>query len=334
MKNIIKYGLLSTAQIGLNAHLPASIESENSEIISISSRGIEKAKIVAEKYDIKKFFGSYQEQINDPEVDAIINSLPNSMHCDWTIKCAEAGKHILCEKPLATTTDECRKMIDAANANNVILVEAFTHRWNHHLKTAKKIIKNGDLGSVVTTDSSLCFTTNPENNIRFNPSLSGGALWDAGCYAVYATRFVLSEEPIYAKGESFDINNYGVDTTFKGIMEFESGVLSSITTSMNQPFRCHMNIDLTNGRIEIPNMFDDSGPIIIKKGVSDDNIKEKILKVESKYRFVEQFNEFSNCIINGVNPTYPPEDGLRNTAAIQALYKSSRDKKKVKVKSE
>jgi len=334
MKNIIKYGLLSTAQIGLNAHLPASIESENSEIISISSRGIEKAKIAAEKYDIKKFFGSYQEQINDPEVDAIINSLPNSMHCDWTIKCAEAGKHILCEKPLATTTDECRKMIDAANANNVILVEAFTHRWNHHLKTAKKIIKNGDLGSVVTTDSSLCFTTNPENNIRFNPSLSGGALWDAGCYAVYATRFVLSEEPIYAKGESFDINNYGVDTTFKGIMEFESGVLSSITTSMNQPFRCYMNIDLTNGRIEIPNMFDDSGPIIIKKGVSDDNIKEKILKVESKYRFVEQFNEFSNCIINGVNPTYPPEDGLRNTAAIQALYKSSRDKKKVKVKSE
>ena len=272
MKNIIKYGLLSTAQIGLNAHLPASIESENSEIISISSRGIEKAKIAAEKYDIKKFFGSYQEQINDPEVDAIINSLPNSMHCDWTIKCAEAGKHILCEKPLATTTDECRKMIDAANANNVILVEAFTHRWNHHLKTAKKIIKNGDLGSVVTTDSSLCFTTNPENNIRFNPSLSGGALWDAGCYAVYATRFVLSEEPIYANGESFDINNYGVDTTFKGIMEFESGVLSSITTSMNQPFRCHMNIDLTNGRIEIPNMFDDSGPIIIKKGVSDDNI--------------------------------------------------------------
>ena len=268
MKNIIKYGLLSTAQIGLNAHLPASIESENSEIISISSRGIEKAKIAAEKYDIKKFFGSYQEQINDPEVDAIINSLPNSMHCDWTIKCAEAGKHILCEKPLATTTDECRKMIDAANANNVILVEAFTHRWNHHLKTAKKIIKNGDLGSVVTTDSSLCFTTNPENNIRFNPSLSGGALWDAGCYAVYATRFVLSEEPIYANGESFDINNYGVDTTFKGIMEFESGVLSSITTSMNQPFRCHMNIDLTNGRIEIPNMFDDSGPIIIKKGVS------------------------------------------------------------------
>ena len=334
MKNIIKYGLLSTAQIGLNAHLPASIESENSEIISISSRGIEKSKIVAEKYDIKKFFGSYQEQINDPEVDAIINSLPNSMHCEWTIKSAEAGKHILCEKPLATTINECRKMIDAANANNVLLVEAFTHRWNHHLKTAKKIIKSGELGSVVTTDSSLCFTTNPENNIRFNPALSGGALWDAGCYAVYATRFVLSEEPIYAAGESFDINNYGVDTTFKGILEFESGALSSITTSMNQPFKCHMNIDLTDGRIEIPNMFDDSGPIIIKKGTTEENTNEEILKVESKYRFVEQFNEFSNCIINNIPPTFPPEDGLNNTAVIQALYKSSSEGKKVKIKSE
>ena len=333
MKNIIKYGLLSTAQIGLNAHLPASIESKNSEIISISSRGLEKAKEVAEKYNIKKYFGSYEDQIKDPEVDVIINSLPNSMHCEWTIKCAEQGKHILCEKPLAVTVEECKKMIDAAKANNVLLVEAFTHRWNHHLKKAKEIIKNGELGNVVTTDSSLCFTSNPEGNIRFNPDLTGGALWDAGCYAVYATRFVLSEEPFFATGNSFDFGNFGVDTTFKGILEFESGAISSITTSMNQPFRCHMNIDLTGGRIEIPNMFDDSGPIIIKKGTSDENIEEKVFQVESKYRFVEQINEFSSCIINNSKPTFPPEDGLNNTAAIVALYKSSKEMKRVKVKN-
>lgn len=332
MKKIIKYGLLSTAQIGINAHLPASIESHNSEIISISSRVEEKAKLAAEKNKIKKYFGSYQEQIEDPEVDAIINSLPNSMHCEWTIKCAEAGKHILCEKPLAVTVEECKKMIDAANKNNVLLVEAFTHRWNHHLITAKKIIKNGELGSVVTTDSSLCFTTDPKNNIRFDPSLSGGALWDAGCYAVYATRFVLSEEPYLVSGSSFDFGNFGVDTTFKGVLEFKSGAISTITTSMNQPFRCHMNIDLTGGRIEIPNMFDDSGPIIIRKGTNDDS-EEKVLKVESKYRFVSQINEFSDCIIKNINPTYPPEDGLMNTATINALYKSATENKKIVVKS-
>jgi len=118
----------------------------------------------------------------------------------------------------------------------------------------------------------------------------------------------------------------------EGVLEFKSGAISTITTSMNQPFRCHMNIDLTGGRIEIPNMFDDSGPIIIRKGTNDD-LEEKVLKVESKYRFVSQINEFSDCIIKNINPTYPPEDGLMNTATINALYKSATENKKIVVKS-
>ena len=143
---------------------------------------------------------------------------------------------------------------------------------------------------------------------------------------------MLSEEPYLVSGSSFDFGDFGIDTTFKGVMEFKSGAISTITTSMNQPFRCHMNIDLTGGRIEIPNMFDDSGPIIIRKGTNDDS-DEKVIEVESKYRFVEQLNEFSNCIINNIKPTFPPEDGLKNTAAIYALYKTSSENKKIIVKS-
>ena len=117
MTEKVRYGLLSTAQIGLNAHYPASIESEISEIVSVSSRSAKRAKEVANRNNIERWYGSYEEQLADPDVDAIVNCLPNGMHCEWTIKAAETGKHILCEKPLAISVEECVKMIDAAMAN-------------------------------------------------------------------------------------------------------------------------------------------------------------------------------------------------------------------------
>ena len=330
-KLIVQYGLLSTAQIGLNAHLPASHQSENSEIISVSSRNAEKAKSVAKKHDIPKWYGSYEEQIQDSEVDAIINSLPNNMHCEWTIKAAESGKHILCEKPLAVSVEECKRMIDAANANNVVLVEAFTHRWNPHLRKAKEMIASGEIGQVSTLDASLCYNSDPEGNIRFSKDLTGGSLWDAGCYAVYAARFVMSEEPIRVSGIAHDNGDWGIDTSFSGMMEFGSGALASITSGMNQPFRCQISIDGSEGRIEIPGMFDDSGPIIIKYGNGRSGQNEKIISTPSPYRFVRQFDEFSECVLSGKKPEFPPEDGMRNTRVIEALHESSATGKIVEI---
>ena len=156
-RQIVHYGLLSTAQIGLNAHLPASRESETSKIVSISSRTIEKARQIAQKHNIDRWYGSYTEQLMDPGIDAIINSLPNSMHCEWTVRAAEAGKHVLCEKPLAVSAEECQRMIDAANANSVVLVEAFTHRWNPHMRKARQLVAEGAIGEIQTVDSALCF---------------------------------------------------------------------------------------------------------------------------------------------------------------------------------
>ena len=322
-KSIVQYGLLSTAQIGLNAHLPASHQSENSEIISISSRNPKKAKTVAKKYNIPKWYGSYEEQISDPQVDAIINSLPNNMHCEWTIKAAEAGKHILCEKPLAISVEECKRMIDAAKANNVVLIEGFTHRWNPHLRKARELIASEKIGIVSTLHASLCFNSDPKGNIRFSKDLSGGSLWDAGCYAVYAARFVMSEEPIRVFGISHDNGSWGIDTSFAGILEFKSGAIANITSGMNQPYRCQISIDGSEGRIEIPGMFDDSGPIIIKYGDGSNGQNDKIISTPSPYRFVMQFNEFSECVLSGKNPEFPPEDGMKNTRVIEAMYESA-----------
>ena len=232
-------------------------------------------------------------------------------------------KHILCEKPLAISVEECKRMIDAAQANNVVLIEGFTHRWNPHLRKARELIASEKIGIVSTLHASLCFNSDPKGNIRFSKDLSGGSLWDAGCYAVYAARFVMSEEPIRVLGIAHDKGSWGIDTTFVGILEFKSGAIANITSGMNQPYRCQISIDGSEGRIEIPGMFDDSGPIIIKYGDGSNGQNDKIISTPSPYRFVMQFDEFSECVLSGKNPEFPPEDGMRNTRVIEAMYESA-----------
>ena len=221
-------------------------------------------------------------------------------------------------------------MIDAANANNVLLIEAFTHRWNPHLRTARRLITEGIIGPVATLDSSLCFSAEPKNNVRFSTELGGGALWDVGCYAVYATRFVLSSEPVRVCGIAYDSGNWGVDTTFSGTMGFESGAIAQVTGSLEQPFRCQLSADGPKGRIEIPDMFNDSGPIIIK---TKDGQQKQIISTPAPYRFVVQLDEFSECILTGKKPEFPAEDGLRNTAVLEALYQSAKSGSTVSISS-
>jgi predicted dehydrogenase len=320
-KDVVRYGVISTAQIAVNRLIPAARESAKSEVVAISSRGDAKAKQAAQDLNIPKWYGSYDELIADPDVDAVINPLPNSMHCEWTVKAAEAGKHILCEKPLAVTVDEARRMIDAAKANNVVLVEAFTHRWNPHLRKARKLIAEGAIGRVTNLASALTFFVDqPEGNVRFSSELAGGSLLDAGCYAVYACRFVMGEEPLRAAGFAYDGGGYGVDTTFSGLLEFPGGAVAHVGSSMEQPRRCELTAIGSKGRIEIPNMFDDSGPIVIKIG--DD---ERVEATPAPDRFLVQMDEFTECVLTGKAPEFPAEDGLRNTAALVALLSAGRD---------
>ena len=332
-KTVVRYGLISTSHIGVEAHLPASLESKNSEIVSISSRTASKAKAAAAEHGIPRWYGSYDEQLADPEIDAVINALPISMHCEWTIKAAEAGKHILCEKPLAATATDCQRMIDAANSNNVVLVEGFTHRWNPHLRKARELIANGAIGKVVTVTAFLCLhRTSPEDlaSVRYSAELEHGALRDAGCYAVCATRFVLSAEPVRVHGIAYDSGDWGIDTTFCGMMEFADGAVAHVTSSLeHSDFHFQITIDGREGRIEIPSMFEDSGPIIIK-GPAGEN--QQIIATPAPNRFTAQLNEFSECVLTGKSPEFPPEDGLRNTAVLEALREAASSGRSVPIR--
>ena len=317
---VVRYGVISTAGIVLNNHIPAARESTNSEIAAISSRKASKARMVADQYDIPIWHESYDELLNDSNIDAVINALPNSMHCKWTIKAAEAGKHILCEKPLAVTVEEARRMIDSAKANNVMLTEAFTHRWNPHLRTARRLISEGAIGSPTSLQSFIAFSVKePRGNIRFSPELGGGSLMDGGCYAVSACRFVLDEDPVRASAFTYDSGKYGIDTTFNGLLEFPVGGVAHIRSSMDEPRSIMLMAVGTKGQIEIPDMFDESGSVILK---TDD--EEWAEAIPGRNRFRVQLDEFSNCILSGKAPEFPPEDGLANTAALAALLSAAR----------
>lgn len=316
--DVVRYGILSTAKIGLNKHIPSSRNSANSQVIAISSRTANKAREVALENGIQCWYPTYDELIGDPDIDAVINTLPISMHCEWTIKSAEAGKHILCEKPLSVTVEEARRMIDAANANNVLLVEAFTHRWNPHLRAARKLISEGAIGYITGLDSALSSFTEPSGNIRFSKSLAGGSLRDRGSYAVYAVRFAMSAEPIRATGISYDSGEWGIDTTFTGLLEFPCGAVARVGSSLEQPKRCELIVLGSEGQMQIPDMFDDSGPLIVTKGD-----KRQVLQSSAPDRFTVQLDEFSECILTGKSPEFPAKDGMRNMAAIVALQESA-----------
>jgi len=319
MPKKIRYGLISTAGIGLKAHIPAIKASINSEIIGISSRNVENAKAVAKEQGIPLAFGSYQEMIDSDQIDAVINTLPNSMHHEWTIKAAKAGKHILCEKPLAATMAEAREMIEVANENDVLLVEGFTPRWNKQLREIRQLIKKGEIGDVIRIDTCLTFTSEDINDIRFNQALAGGSMMDAGCYAVYASRFVMGSEPISAVGFERKREGVNVDTTFSGLLKFPNDAVANVWSSLEGPPQLPFIATGTKGVISLEQSFDENMPITISRDGVDETIE-----LSSEDRFKVQVEEFSNCILTGQAPEFSTDDAIKNMAVIMALYKSAR----------
>ena len=181
MSKTVKYGVISTARIAVNKHIPAIQDSINGEVVAISSRDLALAKSEADRLGIPRHYGSYDELISDPDVDAVVNPLPNTMHHEWTIRAANAGKHVMCEKPIAMTVQEAHEMHDAAEANGVQLAESFTHRLTEQMRYVRDSVANGLIGEVTEAHGRLgSYLHEVDTNIRANPELGGAACGTAG----------------------------------------------------------------------------------------------------------------------------------------------------------
>ena len=317
MPNTVRYGLISTARIGFTAHVPAAKTSSNSELVALSSRNLEAAQAAAKEHGIPLAFGSYQEMIESDEIDAVINTLPNSMHHEWTIKAAEAGKHILCEKPFSATMAEAREMKAAAEANDVVLVEAFTPRWNKQMRTARQLVADGEIGEVIRLEAGFSYTITDPKNVRLSKALAGGSLMDAGCYGVYAVRYAMSTEPVRAM--AFQRESNGIDTTMNGFLQFPNGGVGHVWSSFEGPRRVRLEVFGTSGTICVDGAFSETAPVAVVRGQE----APQVMEMTSPNRFQVQLDEFSECVLTGKQPEFPPDDALRNMASILALYQSA-----------
>jgi len=319
----IRWGVLSTARIGLLKVLPAMQEGRHCELIAIASRHIESAKQAAAQLGIPKVYGAYEDLLNDPEVEAIYNPLPNHLHVPWSIKAVEAGKHVLCEKPMATSVGELQQLIDAANAHPQIKVmEAFMYRQHPQWLKARELARSGKIGEVRTLHSFISFFNNDVKNVRNKPEMGGGTLFDVGCYSVSIPRFIFGAEPKRVCAHMDIDPDFKIDRVISGILDFGPRT-SNFTCSMQLVRHQSATIFGTQGKIdvEIPlnPLLDRPAKIFLQHGSGS----EEIL-IDACNQFTLQGDAFSLAIINDTPPAVSLEDLLANMKVIAALFESAK----------
>ncbi len=236
MSDRLRWGIIGTGNIA-NQFATGVTESSRGKLQAVGSRDIERSLTFAQKHNIPDAVGSYEAVLDNRDVDAVYISLPNSMHCEWTLKAVDAGKHVLCEKPLAMNADEAKRMHDAAQKAGVVLIEAFMYRCHPLLSAVQQVVADNRIGTIQMLRMSFCFRiANPEGNVRFSTELGGGALMDVGCYCVNFARTIAQAEPI-ATNVISKIHTTGVDEITTASLQFDN---------MMAQFVCGMSLQTDN----------------------------------------------------------------------------------------
>ena len=314
----LTWGIISTAQINSEVIGPLQ-RSDRNQLLAVASRDLERARAYAAKWSIPRAYGSYDELLADPEIDVVYISLPNSLHAQWTVRAAQAGKHVLCEKPLAISTAEVDAITAAAEANHVVVAEAFMYR--HHPQTLKvqELVASGALGKIWLVRGTFCFNLNWEKDVRLDPELLGGSLWDVGCYPVSYARTVLGREPKEAFGWQIT-GTSNVDLCFAGTLVFD-GAVAQIDSGFRNEGRANMEIvgDKASLFVAEPYLPREEVHILLKR---DD--KEEVIHVPAFDLYSGEVEDMADAVLHGKPPRISLADSRANVAAIVALYESAR----------
>lgn len=323
--NKLRWGLLSTARIN-RVLLPPLRASTRNELTAVASRDLNRAKTYADERKIPRVFGSYEALLADPDVDVIYNPLPNSLHAEWTIKAAEAGKHVLCEKPLANTVEEVDAMTEAAEKAGIVLMEAFMYR--HHPQTirVKELVESGAIGKLQLIRGSFTFSISDEGDVRLNASLGGGSIWDVGCYPISYARLIAGVEPIEVFGWQTKGQGSGVDETFIGEMRFPNNVYAQFDSGFRTPQRTHIELVGDKGSITLKKPFT---PWLNEEIILINDNEKKIITVPGQDLYLGEVENMADAILDGVPPRMSLADSRNNVATIWALLQSARTGKPV-----
>lgn len=325
----LRWGVLGCAYIAVNSVIPAIQQSERGEVTAIASRGIEKARETAAKLNIPKAYGSYEELLADPDIDAVYIPLPNHLHKEWTIKAAEAGKHVLCEKPAALNTEETIEMIEACKKAGVLFVEAFMYRLHPRVTRVKEILASGEIGELRAVNG--CFTFNnagDAGNVRYRQEWGGGSIYDVGVYPLTAARWIIGSEPEAATVHAFFSEQHGgVDMQASGLIEFAGGAALTFDCGMWAAYRQGIEILGTDGRIEMKGAFTDADPFIVH--TNDGSRSEGPFEGYNSYTL--QADRFAQAAFGESPYPYPPEDAIANMKLVDACLQSARTRTRVEL---
>ena len=318
----MKFGIISTANIGTETVIPAIQETEH-EVVAIASRNRARAQEVAEQLEIPRAYETYEELLDDDEIEAVYNPLPNALHAEWTKRAADHGLHVLCEKPLAVDAAEARELGRYCDERGVTLMEAFMYRYHPRTRRAAELCRELDIRSV---KARFQFVLDEPNDVRFDPDLAGGSLMDVGSYAVNIIRLFLGEpEQVYATTTTMD---NGVETELTAILEYEDGVTAEISSSFTTQPTQHCRIEATNGWLEATEPFlpqSDDGTTL-EYQIDDRRATEYFDHVN---QYVLEIEQFADYIETGSSPETDSDDATRTMEIIDALYQSARENRPV-----
>jgi len=321
-KNTVNWGVLSTANIGRKAVNPAIQASSNGDLLAVASRNGTRALAFAEDTGIPSAYGSYEALLEDDRIQAVYIPLPNALHKEWTIRAAEKGKHVLCEKPLALDAEECREMGAAASANGVKLMEAFMYRFHPRTERVLEMIRSGAIGELIQIRSSFTFLLTHPDNIRWDPELGGGALMDVGCYCVNVSRSLAGKEPVEVRAMA-NFRASGVDEQMAGSLLFENGLLAHFDCALTMERTEVYHAMGTDGHIRVLDAFlpgtDDA---FIEQFEGQDNLTTLAMEGANEYQLMVE--HFADCVLNDSPVRYSAEEAALNMRVIEALYESAR----------
>ena len=325
MSDVLRWGVVSTADINRKV-VPATKAADRCEVVAIGSRHLARAEAAASEFGIARAYGSYEEVLADPEVDAVYIPLPNDQHEAWTIAAARAGKHVLCEKPLAMTVAEAERMIEACEAAGVVFMEAFMYRLHPTWEAVREIVASGRIGELRSVQSWFSYFNDDPANIRNMASAGGGALYDVGCYSVNLSRMLFGAEPERVQGSVTRDREMRVDVLTSAILDFPNGVATFTCSTRAEPDQ-RVHVYGTGGRISIEIAFnipvDRPTRVFVTSGgdppVAPDT---EVLTFETADQYEIQAERFAAAVLDGTPVPIPPADAVGNLRVIEALLGS------------
>jgi predicted dehydrogenase len=322
----LRWGLLSTARIN-RALIPPLRASTRNRVTTVASRDRAKAEAYAKEWGIPRVHGSYEALLADPEVDVIYNPLPNHLHAEWTIKALQAGKHVLCEKPLALTLAEVDAMEAAAKSSGKVLMEAFMYRHHPQTLKVKELVQNGAIGALQLVRGAFSFPLTRDGDVRLVKEWGGGSIWDVGCYPISYARYIVGAEPVEVFGQQY-VGRGEVDEAFVGQMRFPGQVFAQFDCAFRAPFRTHLEIVGSAGVITLVTPFK---PELNETIALTRNDMTEAINVPGQELYLGEVEDMADAILNGSPVRMSLADSRGNVATMVALLQSAREGRPVQL---